>query len=316
MRRLFLFLLVLVFCASCNGGLKKSIMEPLAIDEIRKNIQSDTTFSDLYKNIQEVRAWLLQSDINQAEYGDISYKRILKYKKTLRDTNFQKEIDKKLKLEYEAKYPNYDKQVDSIMAFWRSYSNKYALDSFVKIEFSELWKEYYSYSGDVKQVNVGFDVTPLRGRIEQLIFRYCIKSKIQNDGKLDLFDSHRCLSSRPISKTTTLYWEADYSDEKYLKSKTTESVKRDYDFNIELVEIRIDGENISDKLSVVPDPVMKALKYCSAGNNYYADDIVKELIDKNYKSYWEYAAPLYDKECEKIDPGVFGLYEAFHKRDK
>ena len=131
-----------------------------------------------------------------------------------------------------------------------------------------------------------------------------------------LFDSHRCLSSRPISKTTTLYWEADYSDEKYLKSKTTESVKRDYDCNIELVKIRIDRENISDKLSVVPDPVRKALKYCSAGNNYYADDIVKELIDKNYKSYWEYAAPLYDKECEKVDPGVFGLYEAFHKRDK
>ena len=311
-----LFLFCAIFIMSCNDGLNKSILDTLTVDELKSNMTKDSTFSDFYKEIQEIRSWILSSDVNQAEWGGITYKRVKKYNDRILDTVWLNELGRVYKQEYELLYPDYQVQVDSIMTFWRNYQEKYKLESYVEIEFYDLWKEYYDYSGDVKNVNIGFKVTPLQGTIEQLIFRYDIKSKISNDGTIGYLDGKRCLASSPIYSSKTLYWEADYSDEKYLKNMTKSQVERDYDFNIEIVEVRIDGENIKDKIEAIPHSVYMALKYCSEGNNYYADDIIKEFINKDYQSYWEYCNPKYFEEAKKIDPDVYSMYDKYNKYKK
>ena len=221
---------------------------------------------------------------------------------------FVKEFEAEQKVLYEKQYSDYSHEVDSILAYWKEYKDSYSLDSFVIIEFDELWKEYYSYSGDVKNVNIGFKVTPLKGTIEQLIFKYCIKSKISNDGSMSLLNSHRCLASSPISRSRTLYWEADYSDEKYLKQMTSSQVLRDYDFNIELVEVRVNGENMSEKIEEIPSSVSNALRWESM-KEYYTDDIVKEFIDPSYVGFLEFYHNAILEKQKMFDPEVFGMLE-------
>ena len=314
MRKVLLMLCV-AFGMGCSNGLNKPIIETLSVDELKANMESDTTFTDFYKDVQRLRSWVLGSDVNQAKWGNITYNDLKEYQKKVTDTTFTKKLAETFREEYKHLYPDYSSKVDSIMNYWREYKEQNKLETYVKIEFAELWKEYYSYSGDVKDVNVGFRVIPLKGTIEQLVFRYDIKSKISNSKTIGLYDGNRCLASSPIRSSKVLYWEADYSDEKYLKNMTNTEVKRDYDFIIEIVEVRVDGENLNEKLEAVPYSVNMALKYCSSDNNYYADDIIKALVDSTYKSFNEYASPKYDEAFRKINPEVYDFLKASSEKD-
>ena len=58
-----------------------------------------------------------------------------------------------------------------------------------------------------------------------------------------------------------------------------------------------------------------ALKYSSSDNNYYADDIIKTLVDSTYKSFNEYASPKYDEAFRKINPEVYDFLKASGEKD-
>lgn len=314
-RVIYLLFAAVIALSSCSHGMNKSIIEPMSVDELRANMKEDTTFTDFYDLAQKLSKWIITSDVRQAKYGDVTYKRLKKYITHSSDTSFFGKKERVWKEEYAKLYPDYSHQVDSIMNYWRAYKESYNMDSLVTIEFSELWKEYYSYSGDIKDVNIGFLITPLKGTIDQLIFRYEMKTKVGNDGSISLFNGHRCVATSPISKPRTLYWEAYYSDEKTLKGRSSAEVKRDYDFNIELVNVRINGENYEDKLNQIPDPVHKALKYCTEGNNWYEDDIIRMFLNPDYNDFAEYCQPLGEAEMKKYDQGVFDLLKAFYSDD-
>ena len=285
MKKIYFLSIVLLLLASCNNGMNKSILEPLTVDELKSNIKKEESFTDFYSGIQEIREFIMKSDVTQAKYADITYKRVHKYMNKISDTTFIKAFETEQKALHEKRYPDYSYEVDSILTYW---------------------KEYYSFSGDVKNVNIGFKVTPLRGTIEQLIFRYCIKSKISNDGSMSLLNSHRCLASSPISNSRTLHWEADYSDEKYLKHMTSSQVRRDYDFNIELEEVRVNGENMSEKIEEIPSSVSKALRWTDM-KEYYTDDIVREFIDSSYVGFQEFYHKAILEKQKMFDPDVFEM---------
>lgn len=314
-----ILILLLLSLTSCDNSLNKSILEPLTVDELKYNMDKDSTFTNFYEEIQKAREIIMKSDIYQAQYCDVTYKQIYKFLNSLKDSTYINEFKADQRKIYDSKFPNYKLQVDSILAYWSEQKTLYDLKSYVHIEFSDLWKEYYSYSGDVKDVNIGFKITPLKGTIEQLIFRYSMKSKISNDGGINVWDSHRCLSPSPISASKTLYWEADYSDEKVLKSRSSEEIKRDYDFNIEIVEVRVDGENIGDKIKSMPNSVEFALD-CYSGlddfYDYYSTDIIKELIDPNYIDFNEYVNNALMEDLKNKEPKVYDFIEFIKKESK
>lgn len=317
MKKIMLYFAATAILASCSSGLNKSILEPLTVDELKANMKKDTAFTDFYSDIQKIREYAMESDVRQAKYADITYKRVYKYEKKLADTSFINKLRNEQQELYDLQYPSYKNEVDSILTYWKSYKNQYSLDSLVTIKYDELWKEYYSYSHDVKSVNIGFKVTPLKGTIQQLIFRYCIKSKISNDGSMSLLDSHRCLASSPIYSAKTLYWEADYSDEKYLKNMSSSQVARDYDFNIEIVEVRMNGENMSEKLEAIPRSVSRALRWDTDEfmYDYYADDIIKDLINPNHIAFYDFYMKALTEEQKKIDPEVYELFKEWRNSD-
>lgn len=312
MKNLSFIVTLLLLITSCSNGLNKPLMEPLSVDELKANMK-DTTFTSFYSEAQKIGTWIILSDIRQAKYGDITYKQLWKYYNHLNDSVYFNKKEKKWKEDYEKAYKNYNREVDSIMAYWYSYKEQYNMDSIVHIEFSDLWKERYSYSYDVKNVNIGFKVTPLQGKIDQLTFEYEMKSKINNDGKISIANSHRCLASSPITSPKTLYWEADYSDERKLKDKTTEEVKRDYDFLINILNVRINGENYEEKLSIIPRYVQYEMD--SEIPDLWKDEIIKNMIDSNYISYYQYINPLLEEDYKKFNQNCYDMLQEYYKKD-
>lgn len=308
----FLSVALMFALSSCSNEMDKSILEPLSVDELKEQMKEDSTFTKFYSEAQKMGEWISESEVREAQYGDITYERLRKYMRH-GENNWLWEIKGKAwKEDYDRLYPDYSEQVDSIMNYWREYKDRYNLDSVVTIEFSDLWKEYY-YSGDVREVNIGFKITPLKGTVDQLVFRYEMKTKVGNDGEISILNSHRCVATTPITEPKTYYWEADYSDERALKNRTSEDVKREYDFNIELVNILVNGENYEDKLKEIPEPVKMAIEYCTSEDNWYEDDIIRQLINPDYKSFYEYTRPLVDAEMKSYDPDVFSLFEAYYR---
>lgn len=310
---LLVFLTVLTSCS--DQGMSKSIVEPLTVDELRVNMK-DSTFNEFYEYVQKLRGWIVESDVRQAKYGEITYKRLKKYFTHGQDTVFFNKEEEEWTKAYESMYPDYSNQIDSIMAYWRKYKEQYNMDSLVDIEFDGLRKEYY-YSGGIRNVYLGFKITPLKGTVDQLIFRYKMKLKVNSDrgnSLYGLYDSHRCAATSPIATSKTLYWEADYSDENALKGKSSSDVKRDYYFMIELVNIRVNGENYEDKLNLIPSPVRDALSISSSEYNYYKDDIIKLLLNPDYKGYYDYARPLYEAEMKDYDTEVYELLNEYDNR--
>ena len=314
-KSLFIMLVFVIGLTSCSDhGMSKSIIEPLTVDELRANMK-DSTFNDFYDYVQKLRGWVIESDMRQAKYGEISYKRLKKYFTHGQDTVYFNKKEEEWTKAYELMYPDYSKQVDSIMTYWRKYKEQYNMDSLVTIEFDGLRKEYY-YSGGVRDVYVGFKITPLRGSIDQLVFRYEMKTKISSNGKISFWGGKRCVSTSPISSQKTIYWEADYSDEPALKGKSSSEAMRDYDFIIELVNVRVNGENYEDKLELIPRPVNNALSLSPSEHNYYKDEIIKLLVNPDYKGYYDYANPLYEADMKDYDSDVYDLLEAYEGKEQ
>ena len=83
MKKILFLCVVTLVVTSCNSGMNKSILEPLTVDELKVNMKKDTTFTDFYSDIQKVREYVMGSDVRQAKYADITYKRVYKYEKKL-----------------------------------------------------------------------------------------------------------------------------------------------------------------------------------------------------------------------------------------
>ena len=72
---------------SCSNPLDKSILNPLEIEELKKVIENDTTFEKLYTEIQTFRESILENEIQQVKWMDLSYQSLLDYKDFNNDSN-------------------------------------------------------------------------------------------------------------------------------------------------------------------------------------------------------------------------------------
>ena len=102
---LFLFAALLTI-VSCNSGLNKSILEPLTVDELKANMKKDTAFTDFYSDIQKVREYVMGSDVRQAKFAEVTYKRVYKYEKKLADTTFINKLRNEQRELYDLQYPS------------------------------------------------------------------------------------------------------------------------------------------------------------------------------------------------------------------
>lgn len=307
-------LVIAIFFASCNKIPNKSISEELSPKDLANAIESDSTFAHLYKVVRST--YDSMDKVEQAQYYNVTYKDLSKFIKFTEDTNYWKPLQDKWLKEWDEQYGSQIQKADSIIQYWRKYKEENALEQYVSIELARVWTEYYEYIGGVDDVNFGFRITPLKGKIDQLKFKYRFTPKI-SEGKSSLYDdimnSHMCLCTSPISSPVVKYWEADYTDEKRFGGMTAEQVLRDYDLIIEIREIRYEGQNINEETLGIPESVNDYLNY--GFEDFGKGKIVKEFVDKNFKERYEYIDEAATKICMKKDETCFNFFKKMYSYD-
>lgn len=301
MNRLSLFILGLtIIFSSCSDIPDKTVFEKLTTDELSKAIKSDTMFTSFYENIRKSVDEM--DDIKKAKFNDVTYSRLFEYYKFLLDTTYWKPLSEKWEKEWEKEFGVYSAKADSTINYWKKYLTENSLDKYVRIELVNISKDYYDYIGGLKEVNLGFRMTPLQGPVQQIRFDYGYKAKIYGDDKS--YEKHRCIEIEPLNSSRIGYWEVDYLDKDIFAGKNVETFLRDYNVYIEVVEIRKDGVNISTADFAVPKEVTECLeieKEYPTLFEMYKDDLTKNLIKKDYIGKWEYSNKKTDQVQENED---------------
>lgn len=282
-KRVVLMSVVFVLLAACSSIPDKSVFTPLDSKELAKAMKSDSLFERFYADLREdVEDF---NEIEKAKFSDITYRKLFKDYSFLEDTAIANPLYRQWRLEWDTKYGSFESKVDSVIEYWQDYKRTNGLDRFASVEFAVLDKDYYSYSYDVKDVNLGFRLTPFGGTIEQVKFTYRYSAKINKY----YGEKHNCISTTPFSFPVIRYWEVDYSDEKTLKNLTTESFIRDYDIDIEITDVRKDGVNYRLSDLYIPSSVESYLdNKLEVMESYYREKIIEELICKDYVRLYEY----------------------------
>ncbi|MCK0132514.1 hypothetical protein MWU59_13475 [Flavobacteriaceae bacterium F08102] len=317
MRNFTYLLLFTLILTSCNNPLNKSIVEPLTVDELRLATKKDTAFIEFYEKIQGYRKSFFNKDVNQVKFGDISYKQLQKYTNYLNDSTFLNPIYSKATEEWSSQFGNYDHQLDSITTYWKKYLEENSLNSYLKIEFDRISKEYYTYSNSIKGVNIAFKLTPLKGTVQQVSFSYKIKTKIQSDEEESIYSSifddkkGSCVTTSPFSKPVVRYWEVNYTLEKILKYMTSDEFKRDYDITFDISKIRVNDKNITDDDLLIPK-VMK--DYLDTEYGFlYEDEVIRKFFNPDYISNWDYIGKAVQVELKNKDEKCYEFLKAVDK---
>lgn len=314
MRNFTYLLLVTVLLTSCNNPLNKSIVEPLTVDELRSATKKDTAFIEFYEKIQGYRKSFFNKDVNQVKFGDISYKQLQKYTNYLNDSTFLNPIYSRATEDWKSQFGNYDHQLDSLTTYWKKYLEENSLNSYLKIEFDQITKEYYTYSNSIKDVNIAFKLTPLQGTVQQVSFSYKIKTKIQSDEEESIYSSifddkkGSCVTTSPFSRPVVRYWEVNYTLEKILKYMTSDEFKRDYDITFDISKIRVNNKNITEDDLLIPK-VMK--DYLDSEYGFlYEDEVIREFFNPDYISNWDYIEKEVQTELKNKDEKCYEFLKA------
>ena len=304
MKKLLLFTFLIGVLSGCSGPLNQPIFEPLDPKDLNKQTEKG--------NISLAEYGMIQMQVNihkestNADHKKITYNEMIDYYRHINDTTLLNVFKISVLNNHDLRYNDYNNKVDSLIKHYKQYKLDNSLTKYVSIKFDALYNEYYPYIGGIKNVNIGFKITPLKGVIEQLIFTYEYKAKIQ-----DYYSRpNRCLDSSPIRSAKTSYWKVDYLSNDSFGSMSAKEVKRDYEFKIEIEKIKINGKVMSVEDLNIPESISNYLD-CSGDDEATSlyKDIIIELIDKDYMSFDEYYEQQKEVRNEKYNPIVYSFID-------
>lgn len=316
MRNIVLTLMTLLFLVNCSNVPRKSVEEPLSNKELSAWLKEDTFFVNEY--YKEFRDWWETLDqIEQVKYAEVTYQRLDNYIKYDNDSIIWTPFQQQCKEEWIVKYGKSLSKADSIIAYWDSVSQEHLsmMSKFAKIELKKINTEYYAYIGGIKNVDLGFLITPLQGTIQQIRFEYAYGAKINETTS----NKRNCICTSPITSPSIKWWEVPYSERERFGGETAASFLRDYDMIINITSIRKD--NINYNIDDIDVP--KAVKsYLDAQKDewsarymldYYKKEVITSIIQSDYVDEWKYYYQKKDIELEKHDNICFDLYSSFLK---
>ncbi len=316
MKKIFISLITLLCFVSCSNVPKKSVEQPLSNKELAAWLKEDTLFvTEYYTDFRDW--WETLDQIDQIKYSEVTYRRLDDFIKFDNDSTKWNPFKRQCDEEWQIQYGPSITKADSIIAYWDSVSQEHLsmMSNFAKVELKKIDTEYYTYIGGIKNVDLGFLITPLQGAIQQIRFEYAYGAKINESTS----NQHSCICTSPITSPSIKWWEVSYSERDIFGGKTADSFLRDYDMIIKITSIRKDNVNYNIDDINIPKSVQSYLKAqkdeWSARYmlDYYQKEVITSLIQPDYMDDWSYYFQKHNQEMEKHDKICFDLYSNFLK---
>ena len=288
----YLMILIVLLVSGCHTGVRKPIIEELTVKELRTAIKNNPRFEILYPRIREIGRWVSSGDtLRQAKFGTVTYEQAASYMLF----NIPRED---FIAEYRELHPNCDslrKIAASIIRFYR----KNQPDSLVNITFVQKSQKYRT-DGVVGYNNIyEFRITPLKGEISRLDFKFDFRSK--DNFTTDYGD---CQVWKPISRITSIKCSTNN-----VSFKTTQELKEDYYFHYTINDVWYNGI----KWGKLPDSVKECVFAFNPLNEGALDWVVKDTIDSDYTTFDDFYKERMSRIKHQKYPVVSELFEKYSK---
>ena len=275
MKKIFTCITLIALMCACNAIPDKSVFEELTQEELSKAIKSEPLFGDFYDVICPLIEYADLSASQEAKYKDVTYRRLFKYYLFYNDSASWVERETALEKEWANKYQKDLDKVDETMKYWADYKEENSLNRFAKVELTNFYITHYPYVGGVDEAYICFTITPADGEIEQIRFDYSYWLKI-NDNKEK--ETKGCICTTPIAKPYEAMWEIGYWEKDNFDGMTVEKFNQKYNLEIEITDIRKDGQNYSIDDLDIPEQVIALWENDTPENR----DEVAKLINPDY----------------------------------
>ena len=302
-------LLIVLGLSSCNSPLKKSVIEPLEIKDLKNIIEKDTLFEFTYKAIQEIRNLKLTDDVEKAKWSDMTYNRVHKVFQLYSDTLAQSKYTGKIKSDWNSKYGFYLRKTDSISNYWKKYKKEKSLNNYVRIELFDIQTED-------KRVKIGFKITALKTPLKEISFDYIFIDKSEKE-KIKEWDKYPILNDNTVSynrfeniSESKVYWKGDWRNQDKFEDKILEEILKKYVFKLKLNSISNNGVTIYESDIKIPYSIERMLETeDDFMYEYYREDVVKEFINSEFVRYDKFKSIKLDSIARKIDPKAIEFLE-------
>lgn len=302
-------LLFVLGLSSCNSPLKKSVIQPLEIKDLKDIIDKDTLFEFTYKAIQEIRDAKLTDDVEKAKWSDLTYNQVHKMVQLYSDTLAQRKYTGKIKSDWNSKYGFYLPKADSISNYWKKYKKENSLNNYVSIELFDIQTEN-------KRVKIGFKITALKTPLKKVSFDYVFIDKNEKD-KIEEWEKYPRLNDNTVDynyfeniSDSKIYWKGDWRNQDIFENKILEEILKKYVFKLKLNSISNNGVTIYESDFKIPYSVERMLE---TENDFmyefYREDVVKEFINSEFIRYDRFKNTKLDSIARKIDPRTIEFLE-------
>ena len=309
-----IFLISIFVLWGCNNPIDKSVLIPLSEDELSKIVQKDSLFELTNFEIQYIRDNVLDLSADNSKWDKLTYRRVHKLMTFQYGTDNLNPTIEQAEKDWQIKYGKYPHLVDSVLQYWKNFEKENSLESMLKIELASINKDYYSGTRRLRDINLGFRLTPLKGTVDQVQFSYYIEPKISEDRERPMFsfmDKEQCVATSPITRPTVRYWRASYKNRDLLSNHTLETFLRDYNIEIEIRRLRKDGQNISQDDIKIPRSIRRywEQKENESLIDFYKTRIIEELLNDSYISEFEFVYNEITKVLREKDPLTIEFFE-------
>lgn len=294
MKRICYLTLICVLFVACNPIPQKSVFEELTTDELASAIKAVPEFAKEYEAIRIVVQLADFSEVQKVQYKDVTYRRLYSYLNHAYDSIYWAPSEVKWGKEWDNTFAKDLEKVPEQVDYWNEYKSKHSLSRFANVELSRFDATYYEYIGGVEDAYIYFNITPLQGPIEQIVFTYSYAYKI-NNGKEKT--SQKCIYSSPIYRTTEAAWELDYFEKEKFGDMIASEFYEKYDMDIEITNVRKDGKNYSLEDLNIPEAITAIWEDW----NPETCDGVAALINPSYVSRNAYIENKKNEELREYD---------------
>jgi hypothetical protein len=295
-------LLFVLGLSSCNSPLKKSVIEPLEIKDLKDIIEKDTLFEFTYKAIQEIRDSKLTDDVEKAKWSDMTYNRVHKMVQLYSDTLAQSKYIEKIKSDWNSKYGSYLPKADSISNYWKKYKKEKSLNNYVNVELFDIQTE----GG---RVQIGFKITALKTPLDKISFDYVFINKKEKE-KIDEWEKYPRLNDNTVDynyfkniSESKIYWKGDWRNQDKFEDKILEDILNEYVFKLKLKSISNNGVTIYESDIKIPYNIERMWENENGDYiEYYRNDVIKEFINDDFVGYSNFKSSKIDSIAKTIDP--------------
>lgn len=308
-----LSLIILISIISCSK--QKSVIEQLDINEVSILIKQDSLYETVIQDVEKIRDVFEKDLVVKSKFKDFTYEDFLNYNKMLSDSTFQKNLYEKVEKEFNTEMDSllikYQTSIDEKMTYYKKQKELLNPANFFSVKFSGIDKEYYNSMREVKKIDVEFRITPLKGAIQGGSFRYKVIPKVIKRAVV----SAGCRFSSYTKSSSVYVWEAPYDVEDEFENKTTDSIKENYNFEYEILTVRVAGKTYSFDDIDIPFSYKYYMEKDSLSYFEYASLIEEEFQIKSL-SYFNIFDQALIKEKQKINKIAYELEEIINKKSE